>query len=215
MKGRTPGAEARKERLAAMRARQAQLRVELKQRMAARKKTKKPWRPSRWWVLVVIAIVLLLFARNCRCTPEPEGPGPGAVVPGAAAPSAESTPTPPAASPLQSPRVQRLDRPALDVTPPGPPPWMEDFRLQVAARSPRLARCFDGVERPGQLKWTTSVHPVEGSVSEHSLEPMLMTGTITAAERDCLLRVLTEPAYRLRTGDQPSTPSRVGLVIEF
>ena len=108
-------------------------------------------------------------------------------------------------------------RPRPDFTPPAPKQldWIGDFRLQVAARSTRLATCFEGVTDPGALKWTTSVEPVEGTVAEHGLEPMLLSAELSAVQRACVLEVLSSPTYRLTPGEEPSTPSRVSLVIEF
>jgi hypothetical protein len=78
-----------------------------------------------------------------------------------------------------------------------------------------VAECFVGAERPGRFKWSTSVEPVKGQVSDHVFEPMLLTADLTRSERDCMVAVLADPPYRLKSGAEPETPSRVGLVIEF
>ncbi|MFL5320118.1 MAG: hypothetical protein ACJ790_10725, partial [Myxococcaceae bacterium] len=49
------------------------------------------------------------------------------------------------------------------------PSWLDDFRLQVSARSPRLAECFKGSDRPGALRWTAAVNAESGTVSDHEL----------------------------------------------
>jgi len=87
--------------------------------------------------------------------------------------------------------------------------------MQVAARSPRLAQCFVGAQQPGRLKWSLSVEPHSGRVSDPVIEPMLLTDDLSRKERACVVEVLSDPPYDLQTGDEPSTPSRVGLVIEF
>ena len=118
-------------------------------------------------------------------------------------------------SPADVPRIRKVKRPAAPDTTPPRSPWLDALRLQVSARSPRLALCFDGSENPGQIKWTTTVEPVRGTVSEHELAPMLNTAPVTAAQRECLLEVLRSPAYKLPTASAPDAPTRVGLVIEF
>jgi hypothetical protein len=112
-------------------------------------------------------------------------------------------------------RVAPRDRPAFAGPAPDPLPWLAAFRLQVAARSPRLAECFVGAPRPGALKWSAAVEPRAGRVSDPSLEPTLSTEALTPTQRACALAVLSDPAYRLDAGSGPSTPSRVSLVIEF
>lgn len=87
--------------------------------------------------------------------------------------------------------------------------------MQVSARSPQLARCFEGAEAPGQMRWTTTVDVVEGGVSSHGLEPMLLTQELSPSERECVLQALSEPGYTLTVEDPPATPPRVSLVIEF
>lgn len=173
-------------------------------------------RPSRWWLLVLLLILLLLALLCCLnpCTPAPEPP-PGVPVElsGPAGPTETDLPPEPPRPPLQ--RIPRQRRPRLDLEPPGPPSWLDAFRLQVSARSPRLAACFEGAERPGELRWTTSVEPIEGAVSDHNLEPMLDTAELTSEERTCLIGVLSRPRYDLDGMDAPETPTRVSLVIAF
>jgi hypothetical protein len=78
-----------------------------------------------------------------------------------------------------------------------------------------LARCFEGVEHPGQLKWTTTVEPTKGSVTDPSLEPLLDTADLTSAQRQCALDVLREPRYTLPPDAGLAGPQRVGVVVEF
>lgn len=162
-------------------------------------------------ILVAIIVILLLLLCNC-------GLGATKAVPGGPGGVEDSdtdvdTDTMVAAPPAPfTGRIDRRDRPEYPPAVPVPVPWLDAFRMQVSARSPRLARCFVGTEQPGRMKWTTSVVPAEGAVSEHDLEPVLATRELTAAERACVLEVLSEPAYTLIGADGPS---RVSLVIEF
>ena len=132
--------------------------------------------------------------------------------PGPASPSEEPEPEPRALTG----KMDRMARPAFQGPPPKTPTWIDAFRMQVAARSPRLARCFEGAERPGQLKWRVAVEPVSGQVSDSELEPMLLSDDLTRIERDCVMSVLSDPPYALKGDEEdPTLPTRVGLVIEF
>lgn len=188
----------------------------MKERRKRAFKERKNKRPSRLWLLVLAAILALLALLCCNpCTPPPEPVAEVEIVlpaPPEEAPAEPPTTTPPLPG---LDRIPRQPRPAIPVRPPGPPSWLDAFRMQVTARSPQLAACFEGSEFPGQMRWTTSVEAVQGSVSQHQLEPMLDTRALSADERACLLGVLSRPRYDLVTGDEPSTPQRVGLVIQF
>ncbi|WNG58351.1 hypothetical protein F0U59_29125 [Archangium gephyra] len=92
---------------------------------------------------------------------------------------------------------------------------MDDFRIQVAARSPRLAQCFSGTERPGALRWTAAVNAASGSVSDHALEPVGTGGELSGKQRDCVQGVLSSPGYRLKPEQKQDLPGRVSIVIEF
>jgi hypothetical protein len=112
--------------------------------------------------------------------------------------------------------VQRGD---LSTKARGAPAWLEELRTQVSARSPRLARCFNGADRPGALRWTASLNPASGWVSEHELEPVGQAVDLSKAQRDCLVLGLSSPAYRLATQQAAPQaavlPERISLVIEF
>jgi hypothetical protein len=96
-----------------------------------------------------------------------------------------------------------------------PPSWLEEFRIQVAARSPRLARCFRGTDRPGALRWSAAVNAESGTVSDHALEPVGPGGLVDNAQRQCVLNALSSPGYRLKAGNARALPERVSIVIEF
>jgi hypothetical protein len=202
----------RRELQGQLQARRASLQAELERRRRA-VGAQKPERRRRWpWLLALLVLLLLAWLlRDCGCNEGPEV----AEAPQVAGEPGEAAPVEPPPAPLTG-TMDRLDRPELSAPPPAPVPWLASFRLQVAARSPRLAACFVGAAQPGTLKWTTSVEPSSGRVSDHSLEPMLGSVSLTAEQRDCVLGVLSDPAYRLEvSAGAPSTPSRVGMVIEF
>lgn len=184
----------------ALRERQRALRAELRQKRG-------PARRRRWpWLLLLLLLLLcLLPIPSCEEAPgEPEAPE---VAVGESAAPVEPEPEPP----TDIEPVRRFVRPKYTPPPPDPIPWLEVWRLQVAARGPRLAACFEGVSHPGALRWTTRVEPASGRTSDHVLDPVLDTEPVSAAQRRCVLGVLTEPAYRLGPGDA----ARVSIVIEF
>jgi hypothetical protein len=65
------------------------------------------------------------------------------------------------------------------------------------------------------LRWTAAVDPALGLVADHSIEPALPSAELTTAQLECLVGVLSDPPYQLEAGDEPATPTRVGIVIEF
>ncbi len=170
-------------------------------------------RPRRRLLVVALLLLLLLLLRDCACQEPPQLTGPAPEPLPAAA--AEPGPTEPGPAPIKPGRIGRRDRPEYSSAPPEALPWLAEFRMQVAARSPRLAECFVGIEEPGALRWTTSVEPRSGQVSEHDLEPTLSSAELTRQQRTCAIAVLSDPVYRLQTDDERATPARVGLVIEF
>ena len=161
----------------------------------------------RRWPWLVLLLLLLLLVPDCQC----REPAPGAPPP---------TPTPslgPAGSePLPVPaRQPRAARPGFQTPTPEPMTWVESFHLQVSARAPRLSACFVGAVTPGTLRWSTAVTPSTGRVGDHELEPVLTGAELSREQRDCVLGVLSEPAYQVSSADAPATPVRVGLVLEF
>lgn len=204
-----------------MAAQRAKLEARLEKQRAAleakrrnlRRPPKRRW-PYRLAAALLLLVLILLCLRDCSCgeapPPDPEPTAPAEV---------EPEPEPPAPvkkKPVPPGTIGKKGRPDYTAGTPPPLPWIGAFRMQVAARSTRLSRCFEGVEAPGTLKWTTSVEPVEGTVGEHSLEPMLLSVDLTTRQRDCVLGVLSDPTYTLVTGDdERTTPTRVSMVIEF
>ena len=195
--------------------RRAAAQAALKRRRANLRQKQKgePDRRRRWWP-ILLALLLLLLLRDCRCEDDPLPPT-GPVEAAEPAPTSGGIAVP---APPPPPRVSRRPRAAYTPEAPEALPWITALRLQVAARSPRLAACFVGTARPGALKWTAAVDPTVGRVSDQSLEPTLSSDPLSKAQRDCALDVLSTPEYRLEAGTGSaarSTPARVGLVIEF
>ncbi|HCH65985.1 MAG TPA: hypothetical protein DFR83_24500 [Deltaproteobacteria bacterium] len=202
----------RKERVRALRTELEQRRLRAREQLERRRRSvgERKKSPHRWWLLGVILLFLLLLV-DCEAEPPqplPEPPSIGA----ATVETGTSSPTTPT---FPGGRVPTSARPSMPVPEPDALPWLASFEMQVAARSPRLAACFEGTRRPGALRWTARVEATTGVVSDHVLEPVLQTEALSARLRGCLVDVLSAPPYVLRQPDQRSTPPRVRLVIEF
>jgi hypothetical protein len=166
-----------------------------------------------WIALAILALLLLLLIRDCSCahpTVSPQVTAAPIVSPGVEA-SIET----PLSTPRITGRVATTPRPAMTTEGVAPPLWLTALRIQVAARSPRLAECFEGTTRPGTLRWSVAVDPAHGVVSDPEVAPTLAGQELSHSQRRCVLGVLADPPYQLTTGDQPATPARVALVIEF
>ncbi len=199
---------------AALRARveAARARVEAaRARSRDRRPKTKPRR--RGWLLWVLLALLLASLWRCRCpAPEPEPELPAVVTPGAPGagePAPIEPPQPPA------PRLDPVPRPGFSTPAPPTRTWLDDFRTQVTARGPRLARCFVGAARPGALEWSAAVDPGSGRLSDVDVEPVLATDPLTGAQRLCVVDALTDPAYRLTPAPEEAMPSRVAMTLEF
>ena len=134
-------------------------------------------------------------------------------------PAAAATTSAPLAPPLPAGApVSTAARPAYVPTEAPTHPWLGDFQLQVAARSPRLAACFEGVSEPGALQWSAGVEPLSGTVVDSTVSPLSETAPLSRAEQDCVQDVLATPAYTLPAEPDPegsSIPTRVRLLLEF
>lgn len=165
--------------------------------------------------LLVLGLLLLLW----RCPQVPPVPPDPPAVPPAVGQGVSKTPPsggPPPVSDRAVERIQSVPRATFAIAPQPAPTWLDGFRMQVVARSPRLAQCFQGQDAPGALRWTSSVVPGTGRTSDHVFEPL---GAAPLAGREaCLREVLSTPpfqAVRDPNGADPSTPIRVSIVIEF
>lgn len=193
-----------------LRARVAAMRADLRRRRQEKPDRR---RRRRWWPWLLLLLLLLLLLRLCSCSEAPP-PLPEPVAPAPTGPAGTGEVTPPAPVP-QPGRIPRRDRSEYANDAHDQLPWVTAFRMQVAARAPRLAECFVGADNPGALKWTAAVEPVSGRVSDHTLEPAGVSSVLTADQRTCVLGVLSDPPYRLEAGAGRSTPPRVGMTIEF
>ena len=200
-------------RMQALRSRQAAARQRLE---AARQRrgrpSQRPRDPVRWFLGAIIVVLLLLLWRSCQPPEAPEA----LVCPPCEEETGEGVPAepPPEEDPLPGGRIPSQPRPAYGAPPPQPLPWLNDLRLQVAGRSPRLADCFVGTDRPGAMKWTALVQPADGRVSDAALEPMLAGEGLSAIQRQCVLDILAEP-YALEHDGERATPPKVSIVLEF
>lgn len=167
---------------------------------------------------VTVALLLLLaWLVRCDCQQGPPVPPPPAK--GETQETLEARPKPPVTAPARREplraQVRRQPRATYEGEAPAPPDWLEDFRLQVAARSPRLAQCFTGTDRPGALRWSASVNPESGAVSDHEAEPVGPGPELRREQRDCVVRTLSTPPYRLSARQRQELPTRISLVLEF
>lgn len=164
--------------------------------------------------LGVALLLLLASCLRCECAqPQP------VEVPKVEAKEVEPQVKPPVPTPARRQPLRAQIEPQARASYPGheqaSPAWIDEFRLQVAARSPRLARCFTGSDRPGTLRWTASVNPRSGAASDHELEPVGAGAELRREQQECVVRALSSPPYRLTAPEGESLPQRVSLVIEF
>ena len=204
----------------AVRARRAELRARLAEARAGQRRRKSLRRR-----LIVLALLLLLYLllRNCECdTPivapgAPDAtathPGPAVVADAALAPPVEA---PRRAKRRRPIRIAPTPRGELSTGTPTVPAWLAALQLQVAARGPRLATCFEGVDQPGALTWSAVVDRARGLVADQRFEPTLAGADLPPTRRACLATVLRDPPYRLPAGaDDPEAGARITMVIEF
>lgn len=189
-------------------------RRELAQRLAALPAVqKRKARQRRIWAALLLLILLCLSRCICDSVnpPPPRKGAQGAVV------KVKSTMNPQpkrgAERPVKIAKRLRTPYKADDAL---EPPWVEAFRLQVAARSQRLAQCFVGTSKPGAIRWTASLTPETGAVFDHRIEPMPPAEDLTREQQTCLVEVLAKPGYqKLATTHVGALPETVSLVLEF
>lgn len=213
---------------AELRAAMKKTRAELRERVKASKaqteaalannpavqKARRRRRLKRIASLALLLLLLLLI----RCEGEPGEPVVADGVPDAGSTeeklvAKKTAPKAPWKKPVIPPKP--VERPDYDTPSRLPAAWVDEFRLQVAARSPRLSACFIGTNRPGALRWTTLVSLQTGAVGNHDFEPMGAAADLTRAQLDCLAEVLAKPGYRLSGATAEGLPERVSLVLEF
>lgn len=162
-----------------------------------------------FWVAVLLLLLLLI---RCDCGAPSMMAAPDAGVDAGVV--AAVTPKPTKRAAVAAQRLASHQRRDWETgTQPGPS-WLGAFRTQVAARSPRLATCFQGADRPGAIRWGVAVDPASGAVSDHQFEPMAL-GELSNAQRECLAKVLSEPKYRIEREAQTNLPLQVTLTLEF
>jgi hypothetical protein len=206
-----------RERKKELRQQVAQLRREAKARLEADpavRRERKRRRLRRGVGLAVLALLLLLVRCECAPPPTPEVLDGGVAVPAPKQPAPPPAPAVIKPPPLKA-RIKSVERATYEGQAQVPPTWLEEFRLQVAARSPRLATCFTGTDRPGALRWTAALNAESGAVSDHELESVGAASSVSTAQRECVVKALSNPTYRLNVPKGQALPDRVGMVIEF
>lgn len=167
-------------------------------------------------LLAILIVLLLLLLLRFDCAEGPQAPAAPAVV--------EAEPPEPPKKAKKAPKKRKVklegkvepsDRGKMATEPAPPPAWLSQFRLQVAARSTRLAACFNGAEKPGALRWSALVHAQSGRVTESAVEPVFRGVSLDEKQEVCLIGVLTDPAYKLDEPDPEAAARRVSLIFEF
>jgi hypothetical protein len=155
---------------------------------------------------------LLAALIRCDCGPEPVAPGEdaGVALDAGLAPRDAGVPKAKLGA-----RVKTQHRGAYGLETPPPPTWLDEFMLQVTSRSPRLAQCFTGQDRPGVLRWTSSINARTGVPSDHELELVGGGAELKPDQRRCVLGTLSSPPYKLTAPDAGGLPDRVSVVLEF
>ena len=205
-----------RERRASFRRSFAEARQRARTAAAQHPAVKRARRAKRLRRALLVAIGLLLLSLiHCECGPA-LAPTLSAVDAGTPVPPVlvKKAPKPVKPGPLFG-TMPRQPRPGFVGEGVATPPWLDEFRLQVSARSPRLAKCFVGAPRPGALRWVCSVNASSGAVADHELEPVGAGDELTPEQRTCLLAALSTPVYRLTQLTPSDLPNRVSLVIEF
>ena len=186
--------------------------------------TQRRRRRQRVLLIVLALLLVLLFARYCECAPEPpvvvvepvaelvcpEVPDCGVGAP----PKKKPTTSKPTKAPPPQAAALPLGRDQFAVPIRRTPPWLAALRLQVTARSLELAVCFNGAEKPGALRWTTTVTPASGAVADSELEPVLRGPPLTTTQQQCVLSVLSRRPFTLDAGDDV-VGTRISLILEF
>lgn len=188
-------------------------RRQLDQRLAALPTAKRAAaRRRRLWAALLLIILLCLS--RCSCTTEvaapPKHAAPVVVV------KIETFTKKPKAQTRAPVKIATNLRAKYGAEGPVEPAWVEAFRLQVAARSQRLAQCFVGASKPGVLRWKASLTAETGAVFDHHLEAVAPSEELTAAQQRCVVNVLSNPSYgKLATTYAAVLPESVSLVLEF
>jgi hypothetical protein len=164
-------------------------------------------------LFLCVLLLLALFIR-CDCGPPPIPEPPEIVVKDAGVPAKDAGVVHVPRKPLHG-KMDTQPRGSYGLGLGGTPPWLEEFHLQVAARSLRLAQCFRGSDRPGAIRWSVSVDPQSGALADHEIEVVGTAGDLDAVQNKCVIEVLSKPGYHLSQYDAGGLPDRVSMVVEF
>lgn len=206
-------AQTLRERRKALRLTLRERRRQLEQRLAALPTAKKTaTRRRRLWGALLLLILLCLS--RCSCTTDVPAPqkhaAPVVVV------KVDTFTKKPNTQTRAPAKIATSLRAKYGAEIPVEPAWVEAFRLQVAARSQRLAQCFVGASKPGVLRWKASLTAETGAVFDHHLEAVAPSEELTAEQQRCVVNVLSNPGYsKLATTYAAVLPESVSLVLEF
>ena len=162
---------------------------------------------------LLLLLLLCLVRCECETVPPPQQPAKAPAVP--VLKVAKPKPAPKKKTRPIAVKMVPQERGKYTAAGRASPSWIEDLRLQVAARSVRLAQCFTGADRPGVLRWTARVNPDSGAVSDHEIEPIPANAELGRDQKACVVGVLGTPSYRLHPAEIETLPDSVSLVIEF
>lgn len=197
----------------ALRAQVRERRRLLKEQMSSHPAVVRARRRRKFFRLLVLLVVLaLLLLIQCDCGKGNRGPAVERV------PVQEPIELPQDAGTKKkkfSTKVKSLQRPDFGKNELALRKWLEAIQMQVAARHERLAVCFSKVDGPGALRWTFSINTNSGRVSDHELEPVGASATLSSAQEKCIIDVLSYPAFDLEEAPKEGVPSRIALMLEF
>ena len=192
------------------------LRQEIKRDLKARSSEfsdrKRKRRLKRLGGVTTLLLLLWLLAQDCATESIPKTFAPETIPKTSPSPQAiiEKTSQRPAVPASVPPKR----RPNLNVKPPPQPVWFEEFQRQVSARSPLMAKCAEGARAPGLLRWSGSVNPSSGIISEQVIESVNANQALTETQQKCILRALGTLPFKLRDpGDGQAR--RIRLILEY
>ncbi len=166
--------------------------------------------------LAVLLLATLAVLSECACEQTPSLTPDKELTPAHQAPTEAAKQVAPGPARSADAETLHLPRDGMGEAPTRIAPWLGSFRMQVGARGPRLARCFEGSVQPGALRWSAAIDPISGAVSEPEVETLNQGVSLRQSQRQCMIRVLKTPPYSLaETAREYTTPRRVSIVVKF
>jgi hypothetical protein len=200
----------RREVRAQLRAKMDEIREQVAELPAVQKARARRRRRNRIILFLILLLLASLLRCDCGAEPVDEVEDAGVAVDAGHATRDAGMPKAKLAA-----KVKTQHRGGYGLETPAPPTWLDEFMTQVTARSPRLAQCFTGQDRPGVLRWTSSINAKTGAPSDHELELVGGGNDLKPDQRRCVLSTLSFPPYKLTAPDAGGLPDRVSVVLEF